>query len=102
MRRRPKKRLKRFHRSLDGDGPQPFEQFIGRLCEEFHCLPDAAWRCWLKMPAGFMERVIEYRAYAGTKAQYDHASNPKAESPMLSLVKEIDFEIAQEDINSRG
>jgi hypothetical protein len=49
-----------------------------------------------------MEQVIEYRAYAATKAAYDHQQNPKAQSPMWQLVQTIEFELAREEIAARA
>lgn len=88
---------------MDGEGPQPFEHFIGRLSEEFGgALPDAVFECWQRMPIGFMERLIEYRAYAATKAAKDRHDNPTATSELWQLVTEIEHEIATEDIRSRS
>jgi len=49
---------------------------------------------------GLLEEVIEARAYAQTKAQWDAAESKTdvPESPMLELVKRVDFAIAEEDL----
>lgn len=82
-----------MHRSLDGDAPQPFEHFLGRLCEEFHCLPSAAWREWLALPAGTLETIIEYRIYAAAYAAY--RQHPKATGAMVDQVRAIESALVQ-------
>lgn len=74
----------------------PWEWWIGRLCEEFHCLPSQALREWLRVPAGLLESIIEMRAYAGAKARYEF--DPKATGGLAQLVKELEFELAAEEI----
>ncbi len=49
------------------------------------------------MPAGFLEQIIEYRNYVGAKAVYDQ--HPAATSGLIDLVRIIDFELAQEEID---
>ena len=85
-----------MHRALDGDGPLPLEFVIGRICDEFHCLPSAAWREWLNLPAGFMETIIEYRTYSRAKAAYDARGHSRHDPPLTDLVIEHDFQIVQE------
>ena len=81
----------------------PFEFWIGRLCEEFHCLPSAAFREWLRAPAGFLEEVIEIRAYAEAKRIYDAAENKQQipKGPIFDMVKRIDLELAKEALDAR-
>ena len=55
----------------------------------------------MRVEVGLLERIIEYRAYGATKAAYDHQQNPKAEGPMWRLVKEIEFELAGEELTRR-
>lgn len=76
----------------------PFEHFLGRLCEEFHCLPSEAWAEVQRMPVGFLEQVIEYRGYAAAKAVIDR--NPKAAAgwPLGELVVQIEFALAQQEM----
>jgi hypothetical protein len=45
-----------------------------------------------------METIIEYRAYAIAKHIYEQ--NPKAEGDLVQLVKRIEFELAQAEINA--
>jgi hypothetical protein len=84
-----------LHRALDGDGPLPLEYVVGRICQEFSCLPSAAWREWLSLPAGFLETILEYRAYARAKATYD-AKGQRHDPPLTELVIEHDFALVQE------
>lgn len=87
----------RFHRSLDGQEPQPFEHFIGRLSEEFGgALPSVIWDEWLRLPAGFMEQIVEYRDYARAKAIYE--ANPTADSAAKRLVMPIEFALAEQEL----
>jgi hypothetical protein len=102
----PKKRLAVLHRFLDGEGPQPLEHWIGRICEEFHVTPTEAIEQWRELPVGLLEGIIEARAYAHAKLAYDHADTPELQralprTPLMALVKRIDFELAQEDIDAR-
>ena len=59
-------------------------------------MPSEAWREWQRLPAGFMEQVIEYRAYGSAKAVAD--ANPKAAGGLVDLVRVIEFELVQEEI----
>lgn len=87
-----------MHRALDGDGPLPFEHYIGWLSREFGgATPSVIWAERQRLPAGFLEQVIEYRRYAEAKQAY--AQNPKAEGALVDLVKVIEFELAQGEID---
>ena len=60
-----------------------------------------------RLPVGFMETVIEYRAYAQTKAMIDAADTPAArqrlpQTDMVQVAMAIDLELAQEAIKTRG
>jgi len=83
-----------LHRALDGDAQLPLEYVVGRICQEFHCLPSAAWREYLSLPAGFLETIIDYRNYAWAKAQYD--AKGQRTSELTDLVIEHDFMLVQE------
>jgi len=51
------------------------------------------------VPAGLLETIIEYRAYARTKAVFDAQGQTTApDTPLMVLVKEITFELVQEEI----
>jgi len=85
-----------LHRGLDGDGPLPLEFVVGRICEEFHCVPSVAWREWLQLPAGFLETILEYRAYSRAKASYDARGRHASDPPIMDLVVEHDFALVQD------
>jgi hypothetical protein len=83
----------------------PLEYWLGRLCEEFPGLtPLTALRDWLAAPPGFYEEMIEARAYARTKAQYDGAQSKSdlPDSPMLGIVTAIEFELSKGQNNERS
>lgn len=90
-----------MHLALEGQGPLPFEHFLGRLCEEFHCLPSVAYREWLEAPAGLLETIIEYRAYRQAKAAFETSPKTAGDSPLVQLAKEITFDLVQEEIVGR-
>lgn len=73
--------------------------WIGRLCEEFHCLPSEAYREWRRVPAGFLEEILEGRAYRAAKRVYDRAATAAdvPDDPMIDLVKAIEFELQRAD-----
>lgn len=78
----------------------PFAVTIGRLCEEFGYKPEEAIAAWRQAPVGFLEQVIEARAYMRTKAACDaYDEDPKAlkrpNGPLAELVRAIEFEDAQ-------
>lgn len=103
MRSASKKRLGLLHLSLDGQGPQPFTQWLSRVCEEFHCLPSEAWREQQRLPVGLLEEIIEARAYASLKMMFDSATTAEAHSalpdtPLMVLVMQITAEVAQEQM----
>lgn len=90
-----------FHRYLDGDGLMPIEHFYGRLSEEFGgALPSVIWREMQRLPIGFLEQVLEYRAYAHAHAA--NAVDPKGSdsTPMRALALEIEAAMAVEGINA--
>ena len=89
---------------MNGDGPIPIELWLGRLCEEFHCLPSAALREWMRAPAGLLEDIIEVRTFAEAKRMYDAAEQKRdiPQSPIFELVKIVDFELAQEARTARA
>lgn len=76
----------------------PFAFFLGRLCEHFGCLPSEAYREWLASPAGLLEEIIEAMTYADAKQVYERAAKKSdiPASPVMDLVKEIDFELVTE------
>lgn len=89
----------------DDDAPVPWEWRIGRLCEEFGCLPSEAMREIERVPFGFLGDIVLYRDYAKAKALYDGATTAEArkrlpESPLIDLVQEIEFEFAAEELDA--
>ena len=93
-----------LHRALDGVGPTPFTFLISRLCEEFGYTPEQAVRAWQRAPEGFLEQVMEARAYARTKAACDAARTRKERptGPLADLVTAIEFELAQEEMETEA
>lgn len=78
------------------------EYHIGRLSEEFGgALPSVILAERRRLPEGFLERLIEYRAYANTKAAKARRDNPKDKGEMWQLVEEIEFELAGEELTAR-
>jgi hypothetical protein len=59
-------------------------------------LPSAAVREWQALPAGFLETILDYRAYARAKAAYDARGQRTHEPPLTDLVLEHDFALVQE------
>ena len=64
-----------LHRMLAGDpadDPTVARLWaLSRLCEEYHVTPDEAERMWLDDPEDRAVRILELRAYARAKQQYD-------------------------------
>lgn len=85
-----------MHRALEGDGPLPIEWIVGRMCEEFHCLPSAAWREYLDSPAGWIETILDYRLYGRAKAAYDARGQKRHDPPLTDLVTEHAFTLVTE------
>ena len=82
----------------------PALYWIGRTCDEFHCLPSAAWAEWGRLPEGVLEQILEQRSYARAWHVYESAPD-KSKLPrdaVMQLVKIIDFELADEDIRARS
>jgi hypothetical protein len=84
---------------LEKEGPLPFALWIGRLCEEFHCVPSVAYAEWLRAPTGLLEDILEARAFAAAYDLYINAKSKRdlPKHPMIDRVKAIDFAIAEED-----
>lgn len=72
------------------------------MSEEFGgALPSAIMAERALWPPGFLEEIIEARAYAATKAMFDQRQNPTAESTLLQLVKEIEGDLGREAYEQR-
>ena len=76
---------------------------ISRLCDEFPYTPEQAVDAWGRAPDGFLEQVIEARAYARTKAAMDAATSRKnmPTGPMADLVTAIEFDVAAQDVETK-
>jgi hypothetical protein len=81
----------------------PREYVLSRFCEEFHCLPSAAYREWRQAPVGLLETILEMREYVRVKRIYDSAPSAAAlpDSPLLDLVRTFDFEDAAAALEAR-
>jgi len=81
----------------------PIEHYYGRMSEEFGgALVSDIIREQQRLPVGFLDQLLEYRAYAYAKAA--NAADPKGwdSSPMRRLAQEIEMELAAEDIDGNG
>ena len=86
---------------MDGKGPQPIEHFVGRVVQEIPALkPSEVFEEVGRLPVGFLGVMLEMRAYAETKGRYDAEAKANAgvEPEMLTLVKQIESEIAREEM----
>ncbi len=97
-----------LHRYLDGDGPMPLTCWLNRICDEYHCRPSEAWQEWVEAPAGFIEELIEARAYAAAKASYDRLSDYDEPTrrrvmsqPIMQLVRDVDLGLAQAAMDAK-
>jgi hypothetical protein len=94
-----------LHRLLDGRGQQPafhrvspFAFYLSRLCEEFPgVLPSEMVAEIERLPAGLLEEMLESRHYGRAYALYQQ--NPRATGGLVDEVKQIEFELAQEEMN---
>jgi hypothetical protein len=70
------------------------------LSEEFGgALPSAIIAEQRRLPAGFLEQVLEYRQLARAIAIYEQ--NPKAEGALVQFVRMLDFEMTAEELAGR-
>jgi len=86
----------------------PVTAWLNRICEEYHCRPSEAWQEWVEAPVGWLEELIEARAYMAAKATYDRLSDYDAQArarvmsqPIMQLVKDVDLGIAQAELERR-
>jgi len=86
----------------------PLTAWLNRLCEEYHCRPSQAWREWVEAPVGFLEELIEARAYAQAKATYDRLSDYDEQSrrrvmsqPIMQLVRDVDLDLARAAMDAK-
>jgi hypothetical protein len=93
-----------LHRALDGTGPQPFEDYVGRLSEEFGgALPSVILAERAQLPAGFLEQLIEYRAYRPAYRALKAADSAEARDRLRqwdlgALAEQIEMELAEEEV----
>lgn len=85
---------------MDGQAPLPLTYRIGRFCEEFPAYgPEEAYLAWQRLPVGFLEEIIEGRAYAAAKAALDRAGDAEGKRnvmrdwPLAGLAWEIEMNI---------
>jgi hypothetical protein len=79
----------------------PVEHYMGRLSQEFGgALPTAIAAEQHRLPVGFLEQVIEYRAYAA--AYQTFRSHPTAEGELVNLARQIEAALVQEEIDQDG
>jgi hypothetical protein len=64
-------------------------------------LPSAAWKEWEQAPAGLLETIIAYRAYARAKGVYDRRGQSRPTVPLLDVVTAIDFDLVAEALKDR-
>lgn len=62
-------------------------------------MPSVALSEWDQAPAGLLETILEYRHFGRAFAIYEQ--DPKAKGPLLQLMRELDFEMAQEEIDGQ-
>jgi hypothetical protein len=60
------------------------------------------WAEQQRLPAGFLEQVIEYRHYAAAKAANEIDPKGWQQSTMRTLAMEIEFALAAEELETRG
>lgn len=59
-------------------------------------MPTEVFEEWLRLPVGFMEQLIEYRAYAQIAGSLKFVE----ESPLVELAKVIDAEWAKSEFEA--
>ena len=82
-------------------GPLPAAALWEMLCEAFHCPPSAALQELERWPAGVLGELLEARSYRRMKELYDAADTREAQqrlpaSPLMDLIRTIDFELAKD------
>ncbi len=76
-----------LHRHLDGDGPQPLSLWVSRMCEAFSCLPSEIEAEWQRLPVGFLEDIVESRAYERAYSFYKANPDTKDRSALVQEAK---------------
>lgn len=70
-----------------------------RVCEEFGCLPSHSIREWQTLPAGWLDEILEIRAFRRAVEAYRRAEqmdegaekNRILAHPLVQMVREIEF-----------
>jgi len=77
----------------------PFEWMVSRVCDEFGCLPSAAYRELMNDPSGMALDIMRLRNYARSKDILDHAKSAKdiPDGADVKQVMEIKKELMKED-----
>lgn len=87
---------------MDGDGPQPWALYFSRVCEAWPTVkPSELLEEIAQLPVGELEALLEARAYEREHRFYKHEQDPKAESELRQMVKVIESELAQEEIDQQ-
>lgn len=82
--------------------------WIASLCEAFPGrLPSEVLAEYQRLPAGFLEEMLEAMAYRQAKTMTDAADTREArqrlpDTPIYRLVTEIELRLAQEELDDRG
>ncbi len=99
-----------FHRALNGEAPIPEEHYIGRLSEEFGgALPRQVIAEIEALPAGYLDRIVEYRRYRDAWLMFGAVRNDQARrqafragSELNALVEQIAMELDAEAMGLRA
>lgn len=90
----------RLRAHLNGEpGEPPDEWIIGRICEEFGCLPSQAVHEIEEMDADLVFAIIDMRSYAHAKATVDSAKKHSdlKMTPAIRRVFEIEIEAMKQE-----
>lgn len=80
----------------------PIEHYYGRLSEEFGgALPSVIYAEQQRLPEGFLEQVIEYRAYAAAHAANEADPGGWQASKMRKLAKRIQHELVAAELEAK-
>lgn len=84
--------------------------WLSRVCEEFGCLPSAAWRELRQAPAGLIEDICEMRAYAKAWRAYEDAGHMDdgpmrrriMNDPLVLDVRRIEADLVRGEVDGDG
>lgn len=74
---------------------------MARMCEAFHCLPSQIEAELARVPVGFLEEVVEARAYESAYRFYKGNPDTKDKSELVQLAKRLTFESARAAIEAK-